>query len=335
MIEPLENTTKSEVDRLDQASQWFAQSKSEKFTSEEELSFYEWCADSENFEAYERLEDLWDGLSHHAQDEKIKLWSQASPTTKIPNKKWGMALAAVAASILCLVYFTNLQTLTTLPDDYSTKTGQQQMVNLPDNSVITLNTNTKLRITLSGKKRHIDLIEGEAFFDVAPDPERPFVVATDDITVKVLGTKFNVYKLKNGVVQVSVRQGKVQVLSHASDPSTSLLSNYLLPGDILDINSLTGELKKRTVELDHISTWKRGVLEFASVSLENVITEVNRYAQHQIQINDNDLKKISISGVFIIKDLDNFVPFIEKAFNLKARVIQGNIIELVKDNEPT
>ena len=117
---------------------------------------------------------------------------------------------AVAASVL-LCAFVAMMTVQWLPaDSFQTAIGEFRQVGLNDGSTIDLNTDTAIDVDLSRGGRIVELHRGEAFFDVAPDPNRPFVVRTATGEVTVLGTKFNV-SINNGETLVTVLEGHVQV----------------------------------------------------------------------------------------------------------------------------
>src|SRR5690606_6030511 len=89
------------------------------------------------------------------------------------------------------------------PEEYITYVGEQRLVQLEDGSQVRLNTNTRIQVSYSRQTRRIDLLQGEAYFDVSKDPQRPFEVIANHSIVRALGTEFNV-SLLNSAVAVDV-----------------------------------------------------------------------------------------------------------------------------------
>ena len=139
---------------------------------------------------------------------------------------------------------------------------------MSDNSIITLNTNSEIRVTLTDEVRKVDLISGEAFFIVTSNKERPFIVASGQQEITVVGTQFNVHKMKSGI-EVAVIEGIVQVAQKLNVNSKTQLkpvgqNKYLLEkGNVGTFNTVTDIIMPlNTSKLAKKTSWRNGLLVF-------------------------------------------------------------------------
>ncbi|RWY54058.1 FecR family protein [Mucilaginibacter gilvus] len=132
--------------------------------------------------------------------------------------------------------------------------GLRELV-LSDGSLIRLNAASRLKIpnVFSGQLREVVLEEGEAFFQIKRDPERPFIVHTSPLNVQVLGTSFNIRAYKNlHAISVTVTTGKVGVTGKSKTLA------MLMPGQQLNYNIINGAIQQLTVDLNHAQSWQKG-----------------------------------------------------------------------------
>lgn len=152
---------------------------------------------------------------------------------------------------------------------FRTQPGQRARLALPDSSVVWLNGNTSVRFdkAFDGKLRELFLDEGEAFFDVQPDPQRPFVVHGDQVQVNVLGTSFNIQLGDHrSEYRISVSTGIVGV-SHADGRP---VAGKLQAGQQLTYSPGTDDLRIQTVDPADISAWTRNELLFQEASWHEI-----------------------------------------------------------------
>ncbi|WP_258807293.1 FecR domain-containing protein [Pseudidiomarina sp. CB1] len=203
---------------------------------------------------------------------------------------------------------------------FNTKVGEVSHIRLDDGSQVSLNTDSAIRVTMRSDERHIELLNGEAFFDVAKDANRPFVVATEEQQITVLGTAFNVRQRSDEkVLKVAVIEGRVAVKrrakatspeptaqANAVDPSGSdVAEQFLLAGDIGAFSDHSKVIQQQQFEQAQVSqTWRRGIVRFDDAPLKNVIKELNRYRQRKIALQGSSVEDLKISGVFHLKNGD-------------------------------
>lgn len=227
-------------------------------------------------------------------------------------------LSAVAAvlAVAAVAWFGLLRDDTL---DYRTAVGEQRVVKLPDGSIVTLNTRSRIKVRLEPRERSIELLNGEALFDVAHDAQRPFRVYAGAAVVQAVGTQFNVYRSPSGTT-VSVVEGIVEVTPHSAELPAGKSSldtpERLVAGEQTQL-SLQGEILQRTAaEVDRIVAWRERRLIFRDEPLAAIAAEFNRYNDTQLTIQGPTTSARRITGVF---DADNpraLIAFLEGDPNL-------------------
>ncbi|MGL1958864.1 MAG: FecR domain-containing protein [Colwellia sp.] len=233
----------------------------------------------------------------------------------------------------------------------TTVLGQHSNHKLADGSTVWLNSATKIKIDYSDNFRRIYLLEGEAYFEVAKNANRPFEVYSDNRLVRAVGTAFSVQKL-NDSIKVLVTEGKVELAvvdnilhikdktpssSIVAEPSTTLLRGktigYLTAGQSISIptvdNVKIGDAN--TIDFSDINrniSWRDGKLVFAGESLEEVIKEITRHTNMKIDIRDAELKKMRIGGQFLIGDTDSLFNVLESGFGIDVVKLDQNHVQL-------
>jgi transmembrane sensor len=208
---------------------------------------------------------------------------------------------------------------------YRTPVGGIASVPISDGSKVTLNTDSKVRIAITERERRIELERGEAFFEVAKDPGRPFVVSAGDQRVIAVGTKFSVRREAGEVVLV-VTEGRVRVQSAA--PSTRTDATPLLSAGTIAHASDAGVLleKKSVAEAEEVLSWRSGVLVFRNVSLAAAIAEFNRYNTRPVVIEDADIAEFTVAGNFRATNVDAFVRLLESGYPLRVEQRDDRIV---------
>jgi transmembrane sensor len=170
-----------------------------------------------------------DGNVVHLESQSGARKPHVSPSKSPRSKRWAPSkvglYSALAASVLLAIagtWFLGQRNL------YSTGVGEQRSIVLSDGSTVELNSRTRLRVRFSDAERDIDLLAGQALFEVAKNVQRPFVVTTDGAHVRAVGTQFDVYRKSSGTV-VTVVEGKVAVYDETRSGSSAPLENNTDP----------------------------------------------------------------------------------------------------------
>ncbi|TDP62091.1 FecR family protein [Roseateles toxinivorans] len=202
---------------------------------------------------------------------------------------------------------------------YATARGQREAVALTDGSRLTLNTATKLRTAVTPKQREVWLEQGEAFFDIAHDASRPFVIHAGRQTVTVLGTKFSL--LREGEhLRVAVLEGRVQVQAAQSRPAVLVRDDTA----VADASNVLVS-KQTSQQLNAALSWLQGKLVFDEVSLAEAASQFNRYNRKQLVISDAAAAKIGIGGVFDANNAEAFARLLHVGFGLQVQVSEEEI----------
>lgn len=243
------------------------------------------------------------------------------------------AFQALAASIVLAVAAALSWVFWPSGPSYHTEVGALQVVPLPEGSRVTLNTDSEIRLAVTEKERRVDLEHGEAFFEVAKDPERPFVVTAGTKRVIAVGTKFSVRR-ENDEIRVFVTEGKVRVEQDAERSSGATVragdegGAILAAGSIARANDDSVLVQERSVaDVEQLLTWRTGHLAFDKTPLADAVAEFNRYNKRKIVIQDPSVAAIRVGGNFRATNVDGFVRLIASDLPVTATQ-QGNEIIL-------
>jgi transmembrane sensor len=210
------------------------------------------------------------------------------------------------------------------PAEFQTSVGQRTTVTLPDHSVVTLDTDTILRVHDKPGERLVSLERGRAFFKVAHDPSRPFIVQAGGHRVRAIGTEFDV-RVGPRQFEVTLIQGRVKVETPSLFRATATTAQ-LVPGQRLEIDGSRPELMR--VDLKSETTWHEGRLTFTRDTLADAVAEMNRYSDKKI-VFDGGVPEKSIIGVFRAGDVDSFAKALTMNGIAQVKSESENTIELV------
>jgi ferric-dicitrate binding protein FerR (iron transport regulator) len=192
-------------------------------------------------------------------------------------------------------------------------------IKLADGSIVTLNHDSKINYPDKFRDdiREVS-IEGEGFFEVWPDPSRPFVIHAGKATIKVLGTSFNVNAYpQNENVEVVVEEGKVRV-TKSSDTAGVSGEMILDPGDRGVLSGFNGEMKKTRNNNPNFLSWKTREFMFDKTSLKEVMIQLNKVYQTEVKATDPQLERLLLSARFEDRSLDFILKVISMTHDLKV-----------------
>lgn len=313
------------------AGDWLARRDSGDWTEEEQRRFDHWLNESPLHRvAWLRLEHVWEraqrlqALRAGAVSSEIPppgRWvfspffgkvARASPTWR-SQPVFG---AALVAAILLSVVLGALYHLRPSEMSYRTPVGGLTSVPLPDGSKVTLNTDSEISVAVTEKERRVELAQGEAFFEVARDPARPFIVRAGNRRVIAVGTKFSVRRDAQDV-HVVVTEGKVRVETEGNSLSGS--AEPLTAGSIAQASEAGVLVQTRQLaEVEESLSWRQGVLVFHRMTLAEVSAEFNRYNTRKIVIEDPGIASMQVAGSFRANNVEAFVRLLERGYPLRA-----------------
>jgi transmembrane sensor len=349
-----------------QAGEWLARLDRDAPSPGDLAAFGQWRAsDPRHAAAYARLASTWQALdrvravrpsadepidddylknalrqagaaerdSRGTADESVQRPISAPRSRSIRRRSAQRPWMVVSAAASVLLIVAGLWTARTFlgPRSFSTSIGGYQRVVLEDQSTVQLNTDSEVRVAMTAQLRKVELVRGEASFEVAHDTARPFIVSAGATAVRAVGTKFDVRRLGSSV-EVTVDEGRVAV----GDPS--LLENKGAPLDasIPQLSAGESALASRSgVQLKELPkqalarklAWQNQMLVFDGDTLTEVVSQFNRYNQRQLVIADRSLAQLQIGGYFRTTNLDAFISVLQSDFGIRVN-IDGNRLVL-------
>lgn len=216
---------------------------------------------------------------------------------------------------------------------FRTTVGAVAAIPLSDGSKVTLNTDSQIRVAVTLEERRVNLGRGEAFFEVAKDPSRPFVVVAGDCKVVAVGTKFSVWR-EASEVRVAVTEGRVRV--ERDDRDAHQDPQEIGAGGIAHASD-SGVLvqSKPLKEVEEDLSWRRGFLFFHDVPLAQAVAEFNRYNPERIVIASPGIADIRIGGNFRSTNVAGFIRLLQDGFSIHSEQRGSEIVLSGANRDPT
>ena len=230
--------------------------------------------------------------------------ARAAKSERASSRPWRGRTALTAAALAaaaCLVLIFGSSLALRLQADHVTAAGETRQVALADGSVVYLAPQSAIDLRFTDDRRSLALLRGDAFFEVTPDPQRPFVVDADGLRAQVIGTAFGV-SLSAVSVDVEVESGAVGVRSDATLPPIDLRLNR---GQTLHIDRETEAALLDRKAPDDIATWRHGELLVVDASIAEVVEELRRYYFGWIVIADDRMAARRVNGIYDLRNPDN------------------------------
>lgn len=228
----------------------------------------------------------------------------------------------IAASVAAAV--TTTWSLRRGASRYATRLGEVHIVPLNDGSTVTLNTASKIAVSFTQDVRSIRLIEGEALFDVAKDPRRPFVVQAGDTAVRAVGTSFTVRRLPDRPVQVLVREGVVEITRSVTPTAAPVRVAANSRAEAVGETTVQ-TLAVAPAEVSRALAWREGMLSFEDERLDQAAAEFARYSDNRIVVDDPTVAARTVTGAFAANNPAGFSQAVAAALDLQAEVNEGQI----------
>jgi transmembrane sensor len=316
----------------EQASEWFMENRSSLLDHKESARFMAWLrASPMHVEEYLRIAALAPDLEAaakanetpretllaRARDESVGIVSFGraglGQLPALARRRHSAVWSLAAAATLAAVAVTTVWSMRDgerfgLPRTYATVRGEQRIQGLPDGSVLHLNTESAVTVRYSRSERLVSLDRGQALFEVAHQDKRPLRVQTDRAGVVAVGTQFDVYR-KSGTTTVTVVEGSVEVYGGAAAPPAGAVPSVRLnAGDQIDVGDRIGGL--RHVDARAAVAWLERRIAFEEEPLGEVAAEFNRYGPISVEIDDESLRALPISGTVDAYDTDSFAAYL-------------------------
>ena len=314
-------------DTLATAARWFARRRSGELGAAEAEELEAWlAADAAHREAFRDLQIAWRDVETMRDDPRIMAMRAEATAAAHPLRRRllaGALAASMAAGVVGLAVVGGREAVWDShrysDQEYRTGIGQRATVTLADGTVVTLNTDSRVRTRTSRDRRLVYLDRGQAFFKVAKDRQHPFVVTAAGRTVTALGTAFDVRVDDGRLFKVTLVEGRVRVEAPPPPRSAGKMAAPATPqGQATEMVAGTqlverGDSKWNLARTDvrRETSWTTGQLVFYGAPLRQVIAELNRYSDKKIVIDDQGYADRPISGTFKAGDVDTFARGLE------------------------
>ena len=369
-----------------QAAEWLAKLDAETPTKADLQAFKCWVNQADEHRiAFEEMVNFWGDMNILTQAvlPREQLHSQSAPRIFYgfglgSGYRFGLSSIlnaitrrSITAAFAVLAVTVGLLTTTDLwapsPELYITQVGEQKTIQLTDHSIVQLNTNSRLEVDYSDNYRRLKLIQGEAHFDVAHNPERPFEVHAGQGLVRAIGTAFTVH-IRKIDIEVIVTEGTVE-LNHAEQgsqsqqqpqqspqkpPSAPIISTNIViapnsnpqptaqgfkPGlkvsagnKVMYDKDLLDEVKLVVAtQIEEQLSWRQGMLLFKGEPLQKVVDEVSRYTDLKIIIPERSARELKVGGLFKVGDTESLFEALRDGFGIHVKEVSSDVVYLISD----
>ena len=349
----------------EEAAEWLIRLDGDSaITQAERQALGEWMARSpEHRNKLNRLAAMWDKLNV-LTELAVPLEGAAPAKSAKPQQSWSLSgVGAMAMAATFIVGFVLLfqagmfaAALDASNGAYTTAIGEQKTLQLADGSTLILNTNSQIKVGFDEQFRDIQLLHGEVHFEVAKNKHVPFRVFAGKGRVQAVGTAFTIYRAAQSV-DVTVTEGRVAVASVTTPYSSELPANGKQTTEqpeplALDIGSLVagqgasikpnqnaGDQQPEVVlddmaiysqsELQKRLAWHEGLIIFSGEPLEEVVAEISRYTEMQIEIPEAEVRALTVGGQFAVGDTAMMLDVLEATFDLQIEYTSNQRVKIL------
>lgn len=308
---------------LDEAAEWIARLRAADVRQADREAFSQWLSRSPaHRSAFDSMADLWDGLGAVTAP-GIPATPQAAPRPaarpRSERRRWFLGAGALAGTTALLVLAV---ALLFGPTTYTTGPGDQLQVELDDGSTLELNTRSRVRVTMGRNQRRLDVDVGSEFYlRVAADRDRPFAIHTRHGAIHVIGTELAVYD-QEGHTQVTVKRGQVEVAPREMDATHR---RRMGAGESLAISTGMPPAELEPAMANRLG-WRQGRLVYDQVTLEELITDLNRYLPRRMALMAPELGQERLSAVLHLGHQEAMLESLATILPLKWVAVSDDLI---------
>ena len=327
-----------------EAAAWLTVLGRQEVADSERAQFARWLGASDRHRAaFEELAALWDDLEILKELDDIAQSMADEPPQPRPVFRQ-RSFVAIAASLALLVavgglLYANQQSRLNQHATFATAVGEQRTIELADGSRIQLNTGSRVEVAYTSSERIVRLTAGETYFDVDKEPRRPFSVYAADGIVRAVGTAFTVRLRDNDAVEVTVEEGRVAIASVSPRlvGDTESTTDVGEPTPMVQLTAgQSAVFDERVDEIEHMDvpalnrklSWRQGMLAYSGDRLADVIADISRYTDVQIEISDPALGEKRVAGYFRIGEVEALFDSLELSFGLEVERVSDKRFRL-------
>ncbi|HEX6834535.1 MAG TPA: FecR domain-containing protein [Rudaea sp.] len=306
----MNDRTPSQTD-LPAAAEWWTRLRDPQRGAGTEAQWLEWStADARRLDAFERIDDLAVRL-RGLDDEARRAFVREFAPRANARHTWIAAAAAVVAVVLggaCLAW-PSLAARDVQTENFSTAVAVDRNIDLADGSHVALGGASRLQTRFGRDLREVTLSTGEAFFQVAHDTSRPFIVAAGAVSIRAVGTAFNVRRTGEHVT-IAVTEGRVRIAS-SDDAAMAKTSGAdaleAVAGQEVTYNPRASGLAVTAMSPALATSWRDHRLEFVNEPLDVVVANINRYSRRPLRIADAKLETLAFTGTVKPEAIDGWL----------------------------
>ncbi len=316
---------------LQTATEWFVELRSDSVSGERVAEWQDWMGAEAHRRAFERVEAFWEleprteavrwpsdatvAADDYSGDETVSAWrTRQSAVPACPRRLRRLAPFGLAAGVCAVAVLAWMRDGGVVVE---TAVGETRSLALSDGSKVTAGGRTEFVARLDEHSRQITITEGEAFFEVAQDKQRPFTVRTGATSITALGTAFNIRCGKARTV-ITVAEGSVRV----DGPTAARLE----AGEQLSIDATATADTRMQVDAGSVAGWREGRLQYFNEPLSAVVADLARYSSRKISVEDRAVGKLQVTGVVLEQNIDGWLSSLETTFEIEAiRTPDGSV----------
>lgn len=340
-------TTPDDIERLDHpdsaAAAWLARFQADDVSADDRIAFDTWLQKNPaHGAAWDRVRSVWTALDLIEGDPAIAALRQealaAGPKSAgVDRRGFAMAAASAAVTVIGAGLFGGSYLWKRRHDredeaaapkpTFTTEIGQQASFHLADGSVVTLNTDSAVHVGSWAHERRLTLVKGQAFFKVAKDPTRPFIVTAGDTQVTAVGTAFDV-RLDPSRLSVTLVEGRIRVAGPNARSGASQTVEMDAGSQL--VASRGSDWRIAQIDAAREASWLQGQLVFDGQPLSVVADEMNRFSSRKLRVVDPVLRDTPISGVFKTGQIDRFASALQSYGLARIGAANDQTIDLVR-----
>jgi transmembrane sensor len=305
-----------------EAAVWLARLHSDMRSADTERGFRAWfAADPLHAAAFERMTNTWEATRSLTAGSAPQSWRGSFE--RVPRLRVAIAAAASLIAVLCAgAWFLTRTTPPTPLQVVETDLGERRSRLLPDGSRVVLNTDSRVSFSFQPTERRLVLEKGQARFDVAHAPGRPFVVYAGGKWIAATGTAFDV-RWTDARLSVVLFEGQVTVGKSGKRAPAKLVTLEAGERAQFDDNAV---IIRSVHELSREEAWLDGRAVFENTHLRDAIAEMNRYTHRPLELADPAIGDWTISGTFSVDDVDAFARSLVDLFPLSIELTDERIL---------
>jgi len=308
----------TQADPVEEALHWIVRLNSGAATSEDAAAYAAWRAENaRHAQAADEAERLWAAMGNLHFDRRSG--------RVLAAPKQGLTRRGALSLFLCLgasgvaggaLWSSGL--LNRLSADYATDTASLEVIDLPDGSRVSLNARSAIDVDFSDGMRRVHLRAGQAYFEIAANPARPFEVMVDELSFRAMGTAFDIVR------DLPEARAELAVTEHSVRIST-------VSGDTLDVGE--GEVARIDrqgrigaavkTDVSAVTGWRDGQYVAEGRSLEEVVSALSAWHHGVIVITDRQIKKLRVNAVLDLRDANGSLDVLQGGLPIKVRHISN------------